>query len=925
MKVNDKPAMLKDNLYKYAQKCGLSNRLQIKSKLIIELLEKCPIDLHDERKNILRSFMIEKINKPNDIETHNRVSSSLKQWNNHEISIMIKFIGTFFHLLNQAELEEIIYINKIRDRASNYQNPKIDGIQSAVKYIKEKSIEFKDAYQILKSINVIPTFTAHPTETKRNSIINKQRKILHFLEKITSDELTKKEENQIKSEALRLCKLIFFTDDVRRHRISVEEEIQNVIKNTINSLWDAVPILAENLESAFFEYYNKKINIHEFINFHTWVGGDRDGNPNVGSDTTFFAITTQVKSLIIMYQQDLETLFKDFSISKEPKHKKTPLEDSIDQDLKAISIDEDLILKYQYEPIRLKILLIKEKLSLFYKNLVNKSHVNYNLKSFQNDLNLIKNYLENLDGGSSLIIGDLSRILIRSKIFGLHFMSIDIRQHSEIHQTVINEIFTFLKPKIDYKNLNEEKKCYFLKELIYNENFTFYAGKYELSDLLKETLDTFILIKYMNEIDKKIISAYIVSMTHSKSDILEIIFLAKLTGLVKFRDGKIVTDLKIVPLYETISDLQKAPKLLLELIEDDAFSLFLKNHKMFQEVMLGYSDSNKDGGFGMANYCLNQCIIKISKVLIDYKIDFRIFHGRGGSISRGGGKSNKAILSLPHIVQNGKIRFTEQGEVINYRYGSSRIAIRHLEQIISAQLLSLGSESKKNSSSTLIDGLMNSSLKYYKKNILNKKCWDFLINATPINHISKIPIASRPSSRKKIQSNNLQFQDLRAIPWVFSWTQTRCNLSGWYGMGHALENIVNDPQLLFRMRVQLKESPFLSQLFDNMSFEMARMRLDVFKIYANTENEKLFYNVILKDSNLAINAYKKITGYNSLLERNKIISNSIAFRNPFTDLLNYGQIELLRRYKRLKTKDENLDKIIFSSISHLAAAMQTSG
>ena len=520
--------------------------------------------------------MIEKINRPDDIETHIRLSSSLKQWNNHEISVMIKFIGTFFHLLNQAELDEIIHINKIRDRESNYQNPKIDGIQSAVKHLKEKSFKFKDAYQILRSINIIPTFTAHPTETKRNSIINKQRKILHLLEKVTSDNLIKKEENQIKSEALRLCKLIFLTDDVRRHRISVEEEIQNVIKNTINSLWDAVPTLAESLKSAFFEYYNKEVNIHEFINFHTWVGGDRDGNPNVDSHTTFFAITSQVKSLVKMYQRDLETLFKDFSISREPKHKKTPLDDSIDQDLKAISIDKDLIRKYQYEPIRLKILIVKEKLSLFYKNLDNKSKVDYNLKSFQNDLKLIKNYLENLNGGSSLIFGDLNKILIRSKIFGLHFMSIDIRQHSEIHQTVINEIFTFLKPKIEYKNLDEEKKCYFLKKLIYDENFTFYAEKYEASELLKETLNTFVLIKDMTEIDKKIISAYIVSMTHSKSDILEVIFLAKLTGLVKFKGSKIVTDFKIVPLYETISDLQNAPKLLIELIEDDVFSLFLK-------------------------------------------------------------------------------------------------------------------------------------------------------------------------------------------------------------------------------------------------------------------------------------------------------------------------------------------------------------
>ena len=414
-------------------------------------------------------------------------------------------------------------------------------------------------------------------------------------------------------------------------------------------------------------------------------------------------------------------------------------------------------------------------------------------------------------------------------------------------------------------------------------------------------------------------------MTDSKSDILEVIFLGRVTGLINYKNKKISTWLKIVPLYETISDLQKAPKLLEELINDNVYNLFLCNHLKFQEIMLGYSDSNKDGGFGMANYSLNQCLKEIGQTLRKYNIDFRIFHGRGGSISRGGGKSNKAILSLPRVSQNGKIRFTEQGEVINYRYGSYQIAKRHLEQILSAQMISLTKPIIESSNEELIRKVMEKSYDHYKNNILDKKCWHFLIKSSPINHISKIPITSRPASRKKTGDENYGFKDLRAIPWVFSWTQIRYNISGWFGMGHALNIINDDPELFNEIRFLSKRSTFFSQLLDNMSFEMARMRIQVSSLYANTNQEREFCKLIEEDYNLAVSSYKKITGYNSLLERNKVIDSSINFRNPFTDILNFTQAELLSRYRASNKKDSKLDNAIFISINHIAAAMQTTG
>ena len=554
-----------------------------------------------------------------------------------------------------------------------------------------------------------------------------------------------------------------------------------------------------------------------------------------------------------------------------------------------------------------------------------KKKIKFTVKHFQTDLILIKRFLKNYSNDDMLTYGDIQKLIIRLKIFGLHFMALDIRQHSSVHENVVNEIISLIFPNFCYLNANEHEKCKMLKRLILTETIPFNKDSSNVSNLLKEVLGTFLFIKNTIIINEKIISSYIISMTDSKSDILEVVLLSRIAGLVNYKNGKISSKLKIVPLYETISDLKNAPKLLEELINDDLYSLILCNHLNFQEVMLGYSDSNKDGGFGMANHSLNQCLTQVSEILRSHNLDFRIFHGRGGSISRGGGKSNKAIMSLPSVSQNGKIRFTEQGEVINYRYGSYQIAKRHLEQIICAQIISLSTPIENSVNKNIINTIMNESYLHYKKNILTEKCWNFFLNATPISFISKIPITSRPASRTKAKHGNIGFKDLRAIPWVFSWTQLRYNISGWFGMGHALSIINNNPKLLKELKSLSKSSKFFSQLLDNMSFEMARMRLTISRLYARSKKDKEFIKLIEEDYNLAVESYKKITGYHSLLERNKIISSSIKYRNPFTDLLNYAQVELLKRNQDSKKQAEEFDAIIFSSINHLAAAMQTSG
>ena len=503
--------MLKEEMQKYAVNCGLSKRLQNKTSIIIEILEECSSGLSSAKHSQLIEIMKLKICNPNDLKVQKNIINDIKKWANDDLSKMVKFIGTYFHLINQAELDEIIFINSERDKISNHKNPKVDSIAYSVKYLHENSIDFDKAFSILKSININPTFTAHPTETKRNSLIDKQRRILLLIEKLLDNSLDQKEKLQIKFKALKLCKLVLLTDDVRSHKVSINEEIENVIKNTTNSLWNAVPLLAEDLENAFYNYYNKRISLHEFLNFQTWVGGDRDGNPNVTYKISKSAVVSLTNHLISMYNNDLNNLFNDFSISVKHPQVNCRLHKSISKDLQKSKLPKEIISRYQFEPVRIKLLLLKEKLTGYADSISQFKKPELTQKHFQRDIEILSDFLEQLSKDKSLVFGDVKKLLIRSKIFGLHFMGLDIRQHSSVHENAVNEIISFIFPKFNYLDASESERCKMLNQLILKESTDFDKEIKERSKLLTEVLSTFLLIKDSMQINNKIISSYIIS------------------------------------------------------------------------------------------------------------------------------------------------------------------------------------------------------------------------------------------------------------------------------------------------------------------------------------------------------------------------------------------------------------------------------
>jgi len=427
-------------------------------------------------------------------------------------------------------------------------------------------------------------------------------------------------------------------------------------------------------------------------------------------------------------------------------------------------------------------------------------------------------------------------------------------------------------------------------------------------------------------------------MTHDVSDMLEVLLLAKEVGLVRYKNGQIESDLDVVPLLETIEDLENGNPLLRSLFNNEAYKLHLKSRNSFQEIMLGYSDSNKDGGYWMANWALHKAQNSISNVCHEFKLDFRLFHGRGGTVGRGGGRANKAISALPANCQNGRIRMTEQGEVITFRYALPEIAHRHLEQITSAMITATYQAMKQEKSQfgfdeasvyTLMEKISKESMNHYRSLIDHEEFWHWYSDVTPIRHISRLQIASRPVSRSK--GKRVDLGSIRAIPWNFAWTQTRYNVPGWFGIGKALTDFIREnPSNITVLQDLFSNWIFFKSIVNNAQRELARADLKTASNYANRIQIGLktnFHEYIIADYNYAVQAILLITKQEKLMDDQVIIRKSIQLRNPYTDVLNFIQMELMSRWENLEEGniDEVLGRNILLSINGLAAAMQSTG
>ncbi|HKK93490.1 MAG TPA: phosphoenolpyruvate carboxylase, partial [Longimicrobiales bacterium] len=455
-------------------------------------------------------------------------------------------------------------------------------------------------------------------------------------------------------------------------------------------------------------------------------------------------------------------------------------------------------------------------------------------------------------------------------------------------------------------------------------------------DVLGPVLDAFEVVRDATDREPDAVRSWIVSMTHDASDVFEPMLLAKEAGLWRLRDGAVECPLDFVPLFETIEDLADSGRRMDTLYRHPLYRLQLEARGGLQEVMLGYSDSDKDGGYWMANVALHRGQAELGRSAREAGVELRLFHGRGGTVGRGGGRANRAILALPEDARTGRIRFTEQGEVITFRYGLLPLARRHVEQIVGAVLM--GARRSRSDSdprptpevAELIDEVAEGTRRAYRDLIDDPDFWPWYLRVTPIRPVSGLPIGSRPSSRA---GGQLTFEDLRAIPWSFAWTQIRAIVPGWYGIGTALHDLLVDaPDTRAQLADAYRDWPFLRAVVDNALREMARSRLQIASLYVErlgTQGDKKILDRLRTDFERGREALLWITGEEHLLEDTPVIGKSIRLRNPYTDVLNLLQIELMDRCGHASDQpgdgSGDLEDVLRSSVNGVAAAMQSTG
>ncbi|AWV90386.1 phosphoenolpyruvate carboxylase [Bradymonas sediminis] len=869
-----------------------------------------------------------------------------------EIENIIRSYTSYFHLANKAEQLEIARINRKREFEATVENPRSESIAQGVESMRQAGWSDAELTDFLKELRIEPTLTAHPTEARRETLLNIQQRIAGHLKKMAAQTQTPAEAKRIE-EALRSeVALMLLSDQIRTERKTVDDEVDFGLYFLATTIWDAVPKIQRDLQRALSERsegdnFDQATELPALFRYSSWIGGDRDGNPNVTVDTTRNTFEKQRRVALKKYIKSLRLLRQELSVSEVHVTLCDALFESLAEDKKSVKLskaDTRLVERdYAHEPFRRKLTYMLAKLNMAIDQGAAPTHFargaaastaapeeRYRAEQFQDELKLIGKALHQA-GLSHLANGRLTDLLAQVATFGFRLASLDFRQHSRVHEAAVSELLAIAGVASDYMGMPEEARLELLNQELQNPRPLRPRGHVELSEQTRDLLEVFEVARQALEEDPGAVRAWVISMTHELSDLLEVLLLAKESGLWVHRPGERgYAPIEIVPLLETIEDLAHVDTFMAKLFENPAYAAQLDGRERFQEVMVGYSDSSKDGGYWMANWSQHKAQRALGEVSAKYNVQLCMFHGRGGTVGRGGGHSTRAIVGIPPQSYSGRIRFTEQGEVISFRYSLEPIAHRHLEQLVHAMAQAAqgardyrAGDAKNTARDQAMEAVAARSMRVYRELIDDPEFWPWYQRVTPIEHISRLPIASRPSSRSGPAGPT--FDSLRAIPWNFAWTQTRYNTPGWYGMGTGLEEAVEANEInLEDLRDWYKNWSYFQGIIDNAQLEMARARLAVSRQYCeNLAEDMAFHERLEKEFELTRKWLLKITETDELLSKNNTIRQLIAVRNPYTDVLNALQIELMTRWQKADCAD--LGHALLLSLNGVAAAMQNTG
>ena len=845
-----------------------------------------------------------------------------------QMRVVIRAFTIFLDLLNLVEDRRRVQVLGERARAA-YPNPRGESIRAAIAEMKARGKPASEVQSLIDALQVDLVFTAHPTDAKRRSVRSKLRSIRQLLQDHDSDQLPEardRTENRIRSEVARLWQ----TDFIRPWRPSVMQEVARGL-SIKPVLWKEVPRIANELGRAIEESYGDSVKSkRSSVSFGSWIGGDRDGHPGVTADVTEETFSWLRREAIEFHLRACDALFESLSISTRQAAIDSSLLESIDEAIARWPVlAERLTSLPPGEWFRRWLSIIRWRLEQSQLNdgpihdaSKNPDAIYKTACDLAADVSVLARAIETLRGGG-YVAEDLSAWQTQIETFGLHLARLDVRQNAAVYTEVVNELLDGTGWHANAKDLDETARVAILSETL---GRPLEIRSEDLSPMAQETLALFRLLhQTSSEFSKAAIGAHVISMTSAPSDVLTVLWLWELTKSSD-SDERCVP---IAPLLETIGDLTAGPEILSGMLAIPQYRDLLQKQGNSQMIMLGYSDSTKDGGYLSACWSLHQAQQALVAVANKHDVRLTFFHGRGGSLGRGGGPAARSILSLPRGTFHGSLRLTEQGEVLADRYDDPAIAHRHLEQLLWSSLLAGDAPEVSDSERwyTRMDEIAKASLSKYRELLEQPDFVPFFRSVTPISEIEQLPIGSRPSRRKP----NGGLSDLRAIPWVFSWTQSRCLLPAWYGMGSALTRYLDDAGELEELQQMYSQWPFFRALIANAELALAKSDLEIASEYANLASDTEEFNrlgsMIDTEFRESCRVVLALTGQSELLDGIPWLKESIRVRNRFIDPLNLIQVELLRRGQPFSAEETPIElrHLTRLSINGIAAGMRTSG
>ncbi|WP_248518343.1 phosphoenolpyruvate carboxylase [Salinarchaeum laminariae] len=832
-----------------------------------------------------------------------------------ESSVVARAFTTYFELINLAEERERVRAIRQGSQDDNLE----DSLESAAEELAAADLDADEVGEVLDDVLIEPTFTAHPTEARRKTVKSKLREVSNHLETLDERHLTDKERGQVERDVDAEVTSLWQTPQVRNRRPEPEDEARNVQWYLENTLYDVVAEVYDEFEDALSEEFGTDVDVPKLFEFRSWAGSDRDGNPFVTPEVTTATLERQRQVVLENYRQDLKELSGVLSQDGSRITVGGEFEQSLEDDRERLpAIADEAEERYPGEPYRQKLKLMRERL----QRIGDVRPGGYEtVEELEADLDVVAKSLRN-NGADVVAEAHVDPLARRVDTFGFSLASLDLRDHQENHTEAIDELLA--REGIDYTAKEEDDRVELLTEAVLQDeqvvDLTDQEGVSDTAARVAERFDK--LADWQNEFGVEAIDTYCISMTDEPSHVLEVLFLADQAGVVELPGH---CGLDIVPLLETEYALSGARRIMGTLFENEAYSQVVEARDGLQEIMLGYSDSNKENGFLAANWSLYKNQRRLAEICDDFDVTMRLFHGRGGSISRGGGPMNDALLSLPNSTITGQVKFTEQGEAIAEKYGNPRIAERNIEQMLNAQVrarhraIEQPVEDVPEAWYDAMDQMADAARKEYRDLLETDGFVSYFEQATPITVIEDLNMGSRPASR----SGERNVEDLRAIPWVFSWTQSRCILPGWYAIATGIQSWLDDGGDVETLQEMYEEWPFFRTRMDNAALALGRTDFEIAQEYADLAEPELreqFFPRLTGEYEEAVDLVTDISGRDHPIDR-EWLRESLGRRNPYVDPLNLLQTHLLSQTHRTETEERTLRL----TVKGIAAGMKNTG